>query len=55
LILLLSAGCVSILALLFKAEKSFARTLIKTVVDTVLFIMSYRVQRNWVFKEEKEK
>lgn len=52
-ILLLSAGCVSILSLIFKAEKSLPRTLLKVAVDIVLFIMSYRVQRNWVFKEEK--
>lgn len=52
-ILVLSAGCVSLLSMLFNTDKSFVRTLIKTAVDIVLFTLSYRGQRNWVFKEDK--
>lgn len=52
-ILMLSAGFVSVLAFLFKAERSAVRTFLKMAVDIVLFIMSYRAQRNWVFKKER--
>lgn len=31
---------------------SFGRTLIKLPVDTVLFLVSFRVQRRWVFQEK---
>lgn len=47
--LLISASLVSLLTYLFTA-KTFGQTLLKAVVDTALFFISYRIQKNWVFK-----
>lgn len=47
--LLISASLVSLLTYLFTA-KTFGQTVLKAVVDTVLFFISYRIQKNWVFK-----
>lgn len=33
--------------------KTFVRTLIKIPIDTILFIVSFRVQREWVFGRDK--
>lgn len=51
----ISAVSVKLLSLLLGAEGSIARTCIKMVVDTVLFIMSFRFQQNWVFAPKKAK
>ena len=50
----LSALLVTVLTLLFKANAEGA-TLIKVLVDAVLFFLSYRIQQNWVFAEKKAK
>jgi glycosyltransferase involved in cell wall biosynthesis len=34
-------------------QKSLAKTIIKLPVDTLLFFVSYKLQKIWVFKEEK--
>jgi len=47
--LLVSASLVSLLTYLFTAE-TFGQTLLKAVVDTVLFFISFRIQKEWVFK-----
>ncbi len=47
--LLVSATLVSLLTYLFTAE-TFGQTVLKAVVDTTLFFLSYRIQKNWVFK-----
>lgn len=47
--LLVSATLVSLLSYLFTAE-TFGQTVIKAFVDCALFFISYRIQRNWVFK-----
>ncbi len=47
--LLISASLVSLLTYLFTA-KTFGQTVLKAVVDTTLFFISYRIQKNWVFK-----
>lgn len=47
--LLISASLVSLLTYLFTA-KTFGQTVLKAVVDTALFFISYRIQKNWVFK-----
>lgn len=43
----LSAIAVSKLFVLFKVNE----TLIKIIVDVILFFLSFKIQRNWVFKE----
>lgn len=43
---------VSALSALFKAA-GFAKTAIKVLVDVTLFLISFQVQREWVFKKEK--
>ena len=45
-----SAGLVSLGAALFSAGNA-GKTLIKAIVDTLLFLISYQIQREWVFKK----
>ncbi len=52
--MLISALSVTGLSLLFKANAEGA-TLIKVVIDTLLFLIGYRIQRNWVFAEKTSK
>ncbi len=47
-----SAALVWLLGKLFAASASWVLTLLKAVVDTCLFFISYRIQRKWVFKGE---
>ena len=52
LIMLLSSGLVSGIASLFRlSSQSFVNTLIKMVVDTILYFINYRIQKSWVFKK----
>lgn len=55
--LLTSAGLVYLFStVIFKfTESSLFDTLIKVVVDTVLFFISFRIQQNWVFVSKKKK
>lgn len=46
-----SAGFVSLLAFLFPAG-SLGKTLFKALVDGLLFLLSYQIQREWVFRRE---
>ncbi|MCR5153735.1 MAG: bifunctional glycosyltransferase family 2/GtrA family protein [Lachnospiraceae bacterium] len=46
-----SAGLVSLASFLLK-EGSFLETLYKIVVDTLLFFISFRIQKHWVFKKD---
>lgn len=45
-----SAGLVSLVSTLWGAG-NVGKTLIKAIVDTVLFLISYQIQREWVFKK----
>lgn len=46
-----SAGIVSLLSYLFPAG-SLGKTLMKALTDIVLFLLSYQIQREWVFRKE---
>ena len=35
--------------------RTFVKTLVKIPIDTILFIASFRIQREWVFSEDKNK
>ena len=48
--LCVSAGLVWLLGKAFTSSASWLLTLLKAAVDTVLFFISYRIQRAWVFK-----
>lgn len=48
--LLVSFLCVNGLTLLFGAEQSLWQSLIKAVTDTVLFFISFGIQRDWVYR-----
>ena len=48
--LCVSAGLVQLLGMLFSTGESWLLTVLKAVVDTCLFFISYRIQRAWVFK-----
>ena len=52
-VMLISALAVMLLSKLF-ASTPIIQTLIKIVVDCVLFFLSYRIQRNWVFSEKNK-
>lgn len=45
-----SAGLVSLAAFLLHAG-SIGKTVIKAVIDILLFLISYQIQRDWVFKK----
>lgn len=50
--MLLSAGVVTLLSYLFGAQ-SLGSSIIKIFVDTVIFFLSFRIQKLWVFKGDK--
>lgn len=50
--MLLSAGIVTLLSYLFGAH-SLGSTVIKIFTDTFIFLLSFRIQKLWVFKGEK--
>ena len=51
----LSAAFTKLLAMLFGATLPILQTLIKILVDTVLFFASYNVQKKWVFAKKEQK
>ncbi len=51
--MLLSACFVTLFSAVFAANAELS-TLIKMVVDTILFFVSYRIQNNWVFANKKK-
>ncbi len=50
--LVLSAGILTGLSVLFRVDSNSGATLLKACVDLVLFFISYRFQRDWVFGKE---
>lgn len=50
--LCVSAALVWLLGKLFSTSASWILTLLKAAVDTLLFFISYRIQKVWVFKSE---
>lgn len=50
-----SAACVFGLEKLFHIEAPILSTLIKAVVDTVLFFFSFRIQHKWVYNQKRKK
>ena len=50
--LVLSAGILTGITILFGVDSTSGSTLIKACVDLVLFFISYRFQRDWVFGKE---
>jgi len=46
-----SAGLVSLASCFFPAG-SLGKTMIKAVIDILLFLISYQIQREWVFRKE---
>lgn len=52
--MLISAICVWVLSTVFKTDAEL-KTIIKTLVDTILFFISYRVQQTWVFRRKYNK
>ena len=53
--MLVSAGLVTLLNRLIGNSLPALATLIKAVVDTVLFFISFGIQREWVFAQKKKK
>lgn len=53
LILLVSSGALAVLSSL--GMPKWLDTFAKIIIDTVLYLVSYRVQNRWVFPPEKEK
>lgn len=50
--LCVSAVLVSLLSSLFSSG-SFLKTVLKAAVDTLLFFLSFRIQKEWVFRRDK--
>ena len=48
-----SYGFVNLLAMLTGASKALT-SVIKVLVDIILFILSFQIQRRWVFSSKKE-
>ncbi len=48
-----SAALVSLMSYLFPAG-SLGKTFIKAVIDILLFLLSYQIQREWVFRRERD-
>ncbi len=53
-IMLLSASSVTLAVKLFASTPNL-QTIVKVIVDALLFLLSYRIQRNWVFVEKMPK
>lgn len=53
--MLISAVLVTNVLRLFSLDGSFLATVVKCIVDTILFLVSYHIQRTWVFKKKSEK
>ncbi len=53
-LVLISGNAVKLFSFLFKIESEFALTLIKALIDAVLFFASFRIQQNWVFANQKK-
>lgn len=54
-VLLISAGTVSLLSDTLGVQAPALATLIKLVVDTVLYFINFRIQREWVFAPRRKK
>ena len=46
-----SVGLVALFTGLFGIDSDWLKTLVKAVVDTCLFFISFKIQRSWVFKK----
>lgn len=53
-LVLASSGSIRLLKFILGVKSDFVTTLIKMVVDTLLFFVSFRVQQNWVFAPPKK-
>jgi len=53
--MLVSAGLLWCLTKLFGSESSAVITLLKIPVDVVLFLISFQIQREWVFRQKRAK
>ena len=47
-----SLGLVALLTTVLRVNSDWLKTLLKAVVDTCLFFVSFKIQRNWVFKNK---
>lgn len=52
-IMLLSAGGVTLLGHIFNTSTPIPRTIFKMMIDTALYFVGFRMQREWVFKSSK--
>lgn len=54
-VMLCSAGSVTLIKALLGSERTVFATIYKIVIDTILFFVTFRVQREWVFKKKTAK
>ena len=50
-VMFVSAGGVSLLGHIFSANAAWLRTIFKMIIDTVIYFIGFRVQREWVFRQ----
>jgi len=53
-VILVSSGLVRLAKGILNLESSVLITLIKVVIDTILFFVTFRIQHKWVFNSEKK-
>ncbi|MBQ2732809.1 MAG: bifunctional glycosyltransferase family 2/GtrA family protein [Clostridia bacterium] len=51
-VMLCSGGLVSLLKILLGTDYAIITTLIKAIVDTLLFFVTFRIQHEWVFRKK---
>lgn len=54
-VMLVSGGSVTLFSRLLSATAPWLVTVIKVIVDTILYFVNFRIQREWVFSEKKGK
>lgn len=50
-----SYGLIYGLGMIFGKESVIVRMILKPIVDVILFVLSYKIQKNWVFKGKNNK
>ena len=49
-----SYGLITLLGFLFGSESVIVKIVLKPIVDVVLFLLSYKIQKNWVFGQKEK-
>ena len=53
-VMLTSAGGVTLLGYIFSTRAAWLKTIFKMIIDTIIYFISFRVQREWVFRQSPQ-